>query len=269
METVGNGRYYKIFWYPNINQGRIVRFNYTPSCGRCQEFLATDREKDDVPLEEAFGERLSQSISRTKSRIFELAGCNPWEWFFTGTLNPEWHDTFDLGAFRKALSQFIRDCRKKYRSDCAYLLIPEQHKSGAWHIHGLLHGFPDEAFRRFSAAEKLPAALLRQIRNGEDIREWVGYSRRFGYTTVSPIRCQAKCTSYITKYVTKDCYKSAVSNGNHLYYSSQGLKGKMLAYEGKFLPPDLGAINYTFSNDYVSISDIDTLPDNLINVVSV
>lgn len=265
------GAYYKIWWYQEIGQGRIVKFFRKPSAGNGRAF------SDDVPFgdssseqfktvkgdeAEQFNERMSQSISRTKSRIFELAGCNPWEWFFTGTLNPEWHNACNLESFRKKLSQYIRDCRKKYGTPCAFLLIPEQHKSGAWHVHGLLGGFPDTAFRSFSKGEVLPHKILKQLNNGDDIRDWTGYSKRFGFTTVSPIRCQAKCTSYVTKYITKDCYKTSISNGGHMFYASQGLKGKELAFEGKRLPLDVGNVVFGYSNDYVAIADIDKLPQS-------
>ena len=96
------GAYYKIWWYPEIGQGRIVKFFRKPSKGNERVFsefdpfgepLGNDNNVDKGDDVERFNERMSQSISRTKSRIFELAGCNPWDWFFTGTLNPEWHDT--------------------------------------------------------------------------------------------------------------------------------------------------------------------------------
>ena len=267
------GAYYKIWWYPEIGQGRIVKFFRKPSKGNERVFsefdpfgepLGNDNNVDKGDDVERFNERMSQSISRTKSRIFELAGCNPWDWFFTGTLNPEWHDTCNLEAFRKRLSQYIRDCRKKYGTPCAFLLIPEQHKSGAWHVHGLLSGFPDKAFRKFEKNEMLPHKILKEINKGSDIRDWTGYSAKFGFTTVSPIRCQAKCTSYVTKYITKDCYKTSISNGGHMFYASQGLKGKVLAFEGKRLPLDIGKAEFGYSNDYVEIADINKLPKSCI-----
>lgn len=261
-----SGAYYKIWWYPEIRQGRVVKFFRRPSpgndCGECSVFAPGSG------LVEKFEGRLSQSISRTKARIFELAGCNPWQWFFTGTLNPEWHDAANLNEFRKKLSQYIRDCRKKYGTACAFLLIPEQHKSGAWHVHGLLGGFPDVAFRSFSLSEKLPYQIRKRLQTGDDIRDWSGYSERFGFTTVSLIKSQERCTSYITKYVTKDCVKTAISNGGHMFYASQGLKGKVLAFEGKHLPLDFGSkLVYSFSNEYVEIADISRLPQSCEKVV--
>lgn len=237
-----------------------MKFFRKPSQGNNSEQCSVFGVSEQQDPVEKFEGRLSQSISRTKSRIYELAGCNPWQWFFTGTLNPEWHNSANLEGFRKKLSQYIRDCRKKYGTPCAFLLIPEQHKSGAWHVHGLLGGFPDFAFRSFSLSEKLPQNIRKRLAAGEDVRDWSGYSERFGFTTVSPIKSQERCTSYITKYVTKDCVKTAISNGGHMFYASQGLQGKTLAFEGKYLPLDLGKVEYSFSNEYVEIADISSLP---------
>ena len=82
------GAYYKIWWYPEIGQGRIVKFFRKPSKGNERVFsefdpfgepLGNDNNVDKGDDVERFNERMSQSISRTKSRIFELAGCNPWD----------------------------------------------------------------------------------------------------------------------------------------------------------------------------------------------
>ena len=36
--------------------------------------------------------KINESILRSKTKIFELAFCNPWDWFFTGTINPNKQD---------------------------------------------------------------------------------------------------------------------------------------------------------------------------------
>ena len=250
--------------------GKVVKFFRKPSQGN-RALIPDDlavapdvsdfRERGDAV--EEFKERMAQSLSRTKSRIFELAASNPWDWFFTGTLNGEWHDRANLEEFRKKLSQYIRDCRKKYGTPCAFLLIPEQHKNGCWHVHGLLGGFPETAFRPFSLQEKLPQRIRKLLLAGEDVRDWSGYSSRFGFTTVTPVKRRQRVSSYITKYITKDCYKTAISNGGHMFYASQGLRSKTLAFEGKQLPQGFDGVRYDFQNDYVAIADISSLPASL------
>ena len=61
--------------------------------------------------------RLAQSLSRTRRRVFEIAACNPWEWFFTGTLDGEKCDRNDLNGTFKRLSQWVRDYRKATGND--------------------------------------------------------------------------------------------------------------------------------------------------------
>lgn len=130
-------------------------------------------------------------------------------------------------------------------------------------MHGLLSGFPLEAFRSFTLAEKLPQKIRKLLLAGEDVRDWSGYSSRFGFTTVTPVKSRQRVSSYITKYITKDCYKTAVSNGGHLFYASNGLNGKQLVFEGRKLPLDLYGVQFSFENDYVALADINSLPSSL------
>lgn len=84
--------------------------------------------------------KLEASVSRTKSRVIELALCNPWEYFVTLTLSPEKYNRNDLPTFKKHLSKFLNNLRFRYSWDIKYLLIPEQHKDGAWHYARLVYG---------------------------------------------------------------------------------------------------------------------------------
>ena len=81
--------------------------------------------------------KLNNNIIRAKSIVFELASCNNFYWFFTGTINQN-HNRKDLKWLIRNTNQIIRDCRKKYGGEWYYLFIPEKHKDGSWHIHGLL-----------------------------------------------------------------------------------------------------------------------------------
>ena len=38
---------------------------------------------------EHFDFKLSESICRSRHKIYDLAMCNPWDYFFTGTLYPD------------------------------------------------------------------------------------------------------------------------------------------------------------------------------------
>jgi len=83
--------------------------------------------------------------------------CNDWTHFITCTLDKDKYDRYNLPVFQKDLSQFLRNQRKKYKAEIKYLLIPEQHKDGAWHMHGLLQGLKECMLSDFS--ENTPKKL--------------------------------------------------------------------------------------------------------------
>ena len=45
--------------------------------------------------------KLDDNIARAKDRIFDLAYCNPWQYFFTGTLDASKYNRQDLEKFHK------------------------------------------------------------------------------------------------------------------------------------------------------------------------
>lgn len=195
-------------------------------------------------IEPTCAERIAQSVSRTRSKIFELALCNPFKWFVTLTLDSEKRDRNDLSAFRKAFSQFVRNENKKRSKGqkIEYLVIPEQHKNGAWHMHGLFMGLTDADL----------------VRNGYGYLDWPAYRKRFGFFSCSAIKSHEACSKYITKYVTKDIKQSTrLEGGQHSYYASQGLKRREVlelrsSEKIPFFDGDLPQ-NWDFENDFVKI----------------
>ena len=198
--------------------------------------------------------KLEASISRTKSRVTELALCNPWEYFVTLTLSPEKYNRNDLPAFKKNLSKFLNNLRFRYGWSIKYLLIPEQHKDGAWHMHGLFMGIPKSELTLFSLHDHLPMRVLRMLGEGRQIMNWKRYAESFGYVTCEPIRNLEATAKYITKYITKDLVSSQVGLNKKLYLCSQGLSRAETVCRGHIVhdfQPD-------FCNDYVAIKTFKT-----------
>ena len=185
-------------------------------------------------------ERFASSVSRARSTIFEIAMCNDFEHFCTFTLDKEKRDRFDLGTFRKDFTQFIRDLNKKRSENekIKYLLIPEQHQDGAWHLHGLLHGLSEKELKV----------------NEYGYQDWKAYRDRFGFFSVSPIRDSVACAKYITKYITKDYDETALEKNKHLYFASKGLKRKeCIVYRCFDLCPFDTSSQCDFENEYLKI----------------
>ena len=240
--------------YGEAGRVKITCFKHGKPHGRNGLKLPFD---DEGPPDE--GGRLAASVSRTRSRIYELAACNPWEWFFTGTLNPEWSDVYDLSGFRKRLSQAIRDYRKATGNDVKYLLIPERHKSGAWHVHGLFHGLPVESLRHFTLDDTLPHKIRERIFMNDDVYGWEWYSKRFGFTSLTPIRSAAACAAYVTKYVTKDLLSNSLDSKAHSFYASIGLKGADVIAEGLLSPDALPKGRFENEHVYSCFVDVEQL----------
>ena len=167
--------------------------------------------------------KLDCSIRRTKNTIKELVLCNDWDYFITLTLDSKKYDRYNLSKFNKDLTRYIRNLRIKYQADIKYILIPEQHHDGAWHMHGFLMGLPKEELEMFSREQFLPYYILNKIDSGEEIYNWVGYQKRFGNCDIEPIKDKDRASSYVTKYVTKDLANSIKELNAKMYYCSQGL----------------------------------------------
>lgn len=159
-------------------------------------------------------EKLSCNLFRAKARITELSLCNDWQYFVTLTLDPKKYDRYNLKKYIKDLSQFIRDQRKKYGAEIKYLLVPEMHENGAWHMHGLLMGLNDDMLSPNGNCDK----------HGNLYFHWTGYAKKFGYMSLSPVRDSVAVGLYMRKYITKTLADTVLEVGNHTYYSSRGLK---------------------------------------------
>lgn len=197
-------------------------------------------------------EKMQASLSRTRSKIFELAICNEWEYFVTLTLNPEYHDRNDLNSYKRKLTTWIKNYNRLHNTNIKYLLIPENHKDGSWHMHGLIKGLPEKHLHEFSKEEKLPTRILIEMGRGHKIYSWPAYAKKFGYITMSLIINAESVSKYITKYITKNMISTRIGLNEHLYYCSRGLKRAEMIYQGK-LTKD---IEEDFGNEYVKIKTV-------------
>jgi len=171
----------------------------------------------DKENEQHYDSKLNEAFCRAKSMVLQYALCNPWDYFFTGTLDETKFDRFNLDRYQQKLSQFIRDKRKAYGTQVQYLLIPEHHKNGAWHIHGLISNLPGKAVRRFRPPE--PWKLV-----NSDYLNWPDYMNKFGFCSLGPVKHPVATAFYITKYVSKELSLRGGDLGKHLYFHSRPLR---------------------------------------------
>lgn len=239
-----NDDYYKLtyFNYPIKNEG------FEDKSSR----LKYNRDVND--------EKLDSNISRARSKIFELALCNEFDYFITVTLNKQKYDRYNLANFIKDLGQDFRNQRRKYQADIQYLLIPEPHKDGAWHMHGLIKGMPDEELKLFTLQDDIPKELLDMIKNGHVLYNWLNYAEKFGWNVLEAVKTQEAISKYITKYISKALSVDLRARKNKkLYYATRGLKRAEKVKEGYLTSSQLVQIPFSFQNDYVKQKDLSGL----------
>ena len=194
--------------------------------------------------------KLSNNISRARSIVFELASCNKWEYFVTLTIDKAKYDRYQLKEFYKAFGIFIQNLNRDNNCKVQYLLIPEQHVDGAWHLHGLFNDIPKSLLKQFTADMHVPYYILDKVNANHELYYLESYQKRFGFCHFEPIKDINRISSYITKYITKDLEKSVNELGGHLYYRSRKLKRAELVQKGRLIAP---IIEPDFENDYVKI----------------
>lgn len=244
LKVFGNGENKKI---------KLIRMNCLKTSGlEIDKVLKADRgTKNDS--------KIVESTLRSKSKIFELAYCNSWDWFFTGTINPNKQDRTDLELFHKQLTQWLRDYNKKYNLDIKFLFVPEKHKDGkSWHIHGFIYGLPVEHLTQFQIGDVMGKGLADKVTKGDIVYNWKAYFNRFGFCDLEPIRNHEAVSKYVTKYINKELASSVTELNAHTYYHSRGLKFADLKRKGTM---NWDNIAPTYENEYCSVLWIDYTDD--------
>lgn len=242
------------------NQTLIKRFSngvdtrYKVITCKCLRTAGVEDENDKGCSRSTEGEKLAESLSRTRSRIYELAFCNGWEWFFTATLDPRKYVRSDLERFHSALTQWIRNYNRKYNLQIKFLLIPELHSDGvSWHMHGLLQGLPVEHLTQFQIGDKMGKKLAEKVIRGDVVYNWRPYADKFGFCDVEAIRSHEAVCKYVTKYISKSLNNSVKELNAHMYYCSRGLNRAETIKKGTMFAD----IAPEFENEYCAVSWID------------
>lgn len=148
------------------------------------------------------------SLNRTKSKIYTYARCVNWEWFVTFTFSSEKTDRYDYDECSRLVRRWLNNQRRN-APDLQYLLVPEQHKDGAWHFHGLLANIGKMKFSDSGKKDK----------KGKKIYNMAKWSN--GFTTATAVTDVYKVSKYIGKYITKELCE--MTKGKQRYFVSQNM----------------------------------------------
>lgn len=148
------------------------------------------------------------SRSRTINKIYDIARSNTWDWFFTLTFNPDKVDSLNYTVVVKKLSDWLKNMRKKC-PDMKYIVVPEQHKSGRWHFHGL-----------FADVNEMDFIDSGRVSESGKVVYNVG-NYKLGWSTATKIEDNHRASSYMCKYITKDLCR--LTQNKKRYWASRNV----------------------------------------------
>ena len=118
-----------------------------------------------------------------------------WEYFLTLTFSDD-----ELGGYthEKAIKKLCNwlIVQRRNNPNMFYLIVPEFHKSGRLHFHGLVGNVPNWNLERAKRNGRYIFV------NGKQIYNLTNY--KLGFSTISYIEDKQKVANYISKYVTKE-----------------------------------------------------------------
>lgn len=156
------------------------------------------------------GNDMLRSMRRARANLRRLALANDMKWFITLTLDQTVIDRYDGAAITRRLNQWCSNMVKRH--GMTYVIVPEQHKDGAWHFHGLAAG--DGLAPVDSGTIKLPGVKQPKRPRSEAQRaEWLSSGGRvvynlpqwpYGYSTVMKLQGEySAAVAYVCKYIGK------------------------------------------------------------------
>lgn len=175
-------------------------------------------------LTEEERERLKYfNLLNTKSTIIDLIYHNglikPWKYFITLTFDDTKVNAYDYNEVRSSLVKWLNN-QKHQNKDLEYVIVPEYHKSGRIHFHGVVRGNLNWSL---SPAKNKQGRVI--YKNGVKIYNLDNY--KFGYTTISEIKNTEAVSVYTSKYITKEFID--IKNAKK-YWSSRSLEKPKIEY---------------------------------------
>lgn len=198
-------------------------------------------------------ETSKSSIIRTKTAITDICLCNHFDLFCTFTFDPKRFNSKSIMYVKKYINTWCHNAKSRHSRDLQYLIIPEKHKSGAFHLHALIKGYNGRL---------IDSGHLQGGRTVYNIPNW-----SFGFSTAVKIDNQVAVSKYIQKYITKDM---VLFPGKKRYFCSQGLSRPIKTINFANLLPFLHSVPAEFRADNdkeiytIFKKDIDAIHLNLL-----
>ena len=168
---------------------------------------------------------IMRSKRRAAAKLRDYALCNDFRYFVTLTLDAAKIDRYDLGGVVRRLRIWL-DNRVR-RNGLKYILVPEEHKDGAYHFHGF---FNDAVAIEDSGTMIVGGGKPKRPRSKKQRNEWLANCAKvvynlpewsLGFSTAIEIYGDYDAAiGYVSKYITKQGEKL----GGRWYFSGGALE---------------------------------------------
>lgn len=178
---------------------------------------------------------LEKSINRTHRLLQDYISCNTFSHFFTLTISPDICDRFDDKLVQQHVKNWLDNIRR--HSSIGYIIVPERHKNGALHFHGLITDAT--CLDLFDSKHK--------DSSGRTIYHTKKYN--LGFHDFTKIDNQDAVSQYIRKYISKSFYQG--EKNKKRYWVSRNLIKPQVFHNVEGLPieiEDMIDLDYGFYN---------------------
>lgn len=151
-----------------------------------------------------------ENARRAVQKVYDLAHCNDFDYFVTLTFDGTKVDRYNYDACADALKMFTDIMRHNGNK---WLIVPEQHKDGAYHFHALVSG-------KLSLTEAINPHTRNKILDKQGRQVYNVCNFKYGHTTATSISDHTRTATYIAKYLTKEIQ---VPKGRKRYWASRSL----------------------------------------------
>ena len=209
------------------------------------EDISLDHDPDEIPKnrndENVFWKK---SWNRARQQCYDYLMCNhDLDTFLTFTVDPQKYNSHSYPQIVDYLSTWLAN--RVRRHGLKYILVPERHKSGAIHFHGITNrdglklvssGYwkVEKYILPFEKIKKSLQPKAQEIFNVKDLA--------LGFSTAIQIdgeNAQEKVSKYIWKYMTK---QSGQRIGGRFYLHGGDLKKPLLLYSDEDIMTSEGVL---------------------------
>lgn len=223
-EKTGQGRF-----IPRIDN---AEYCYNPFTEKIQRVYTVE---DEIAEKKKKLDNLSRSFRRTRSALYMYARQCVWEYFITLTYSPDKiENRYDFSLCMKKVHYWIDNCRRRKANELLFLLVPEQHKDGAWHVHGLLCNTTGLTFT--DSGKRYDGKIV------YNLDDW-----KLGFSTATKVTDTYKVSNYITKDITKDL--CAITPGKQRYFVSKSIL-KPKTFTALIDPDEVGSFIQEVADSY-------------------